>query len=564
MAAAPPANAVLLAFEAYQSARQEFAKEVSRISIPPEQAAAHAAAGGGTFEVEGAEKVLAALEHCDTLASDVGGLLTDLAPHVQQSAMIAMGRLCGLSQPLRAKLIRPKDMSHIVATIQGASSAASLKAAHFLLFSVVRDSLEGAKAALDAGALTALAEQLETLDPTVKADACWCLAAMASHDAALAAAVADGGGGACVGLLAQCVKEPSLPLKRIALSCLGCIGKHEQSLAEMLKKEGVHEAAAPLLKHRDPLVRRHACRLLALTCAQLDAIGHLPSATADDAVACIREAQHEKDVETGSFAAALLGQLARRSPTFASAMRENDAAPALVSQLALAASSPVPAALALGYFCDAQPDVAPELRRLGAVRQIKTQLDARPPPHVGAALCVPLGAMGAADAREASEIAKCGALHAAARATILGRRRPHASGLGATRTALCRVLARCQEYTALSNIFLEMNMPADPAAAPPTTRSVASGAATAREAKERHVETEVLAALLRALASTFTARGSLRQDFQARGMLVRAQQCAHGEPELVKALGELNATFPPQMVAATDPGYEQRLLAQLE
>ena len=44
-------------------------------------------------------------------------------------------------------------------------------------------------------------------------------------------------------------------------------------------------------------------------------------------------------METGSFAAALLGQLARRSPSFASAMRENDAAPALVSQLALAASS---------------------------------------------------------------------------------------------------------------------------------------------------------------------------------------------------------------------------------
>ena len=34
--------------------------------------------------------------------------------------------------------------------------------------------------------------------------------------------------------------------------------------------------------------------------------------------------------------------------------------------------------------------------------------------------------------------------------------------------------------------------------------------------------------------------------------------------ELQKALSELNNVFPPQMVAATDPEYEARLLAQID
>ena len=63
-----------------------------------------------------------------------------------------------------------------------------------------------------------------------------------------------------------CLKEPSLPLRRVALSCFGSVGKHDQQLAEMVQKEGAVEAAVGMLGHRDPLLRRHACRLLALCC----------------------------------------------------------------------------------------------------------------------------------------------------------------------------------------------------------------------------------------------------------------------------------------------------------
>ena len=46
-----------------------------------------------------------------------------------------------------------------------------------------------------------------------------------------------------LGLLMQCLKEPSLPLRRVTLACLGCMAKHDQACAELLEKEGVVAAA---------------------------------------------------------------------------------------------------------------------------------------------------------------------------------------------------------------------------------------------------------------------------------------------------------------------------------
>ena len=48
-----------------------------------------------------------------------------------------------------------------------------------------------------------------------------------------------------------------------------------------------------------------------------------------------------------------------------------------------------------------------------------------------------------------------------------------------------------------------------------------------------------------------------------RGALTIAQQAGKGGGELRDALKALNATFPPQMVAATAPDYEERLLDKI-
>merc|ERR1712087_687829 len=104
-------------------------------------------------------------------------------------------------------------------------------------------------------------------------DAAWCLAAIAQHGAALAESVADCGS---LPLFALCLKEPSLPLRRITLSCLGCIGQHSLQLATILRKEGLLEAAIPFLKHRDLLLRRHVCRFLAVCVQHMEDISWFP------------------------------------------------------------------------------------------------------------------------------------------------------------------------------------------------------------------------------------------------------------------------------------------------
>eukprot|EP00965_Chrysotila_dentata_P225171 6194600-Pleurochrysis_carterae.AAC.5 len=91
-------NATLAVFEAYQAARLDFSQEIAKLAATGDK---HTV---GSHEVDGAEKVLQALEACDTLTGDMVGLLEDLAPSVRQSAMIALGRCCGLSQPLRGKV----------------------------------------------------------------------------------------------------------------------------------------------------------------------------------------------------------------------------------------------------------------------------------------------------------------------------------------------------------------------------------------------------------------------------------------------------------------------------
>ena len=226
---------VLPVFEAYQAARIEFATELAKLVAPTEQTNTGAGIPNASYEVDGTEKVLASLEGIDVLAPQIVGLAADVAPQVRQVSMLAIGRMCALSDNLHGKLAQPELLAETIKTIANAASPELLKASIYLLQSSVQTSAEAARLAVDAGALPSLCERLEDADAQTKAAATWVLGAIASHDAGLAASVADAG---ALTPLMLCLKEPSLPLRRIALSCFGSVGKHDQQLAEMVQKEG--------------------------------------------------------------------------------------------------------------------------------------------------------------------------------------------------------------------------------------------------------------------------------------------------------------------------------------
>ena len=114
------------------------------------------------------------------------------------------------------------------------------------------------------------------------------------------------------------------------------------------------------------------------------------------------------------------------------------------------------------------------------------------------------------------------------------------STLALARKSLAKALGKCAEYATL--VWL---LEALPVSGP-------------------KAETQVLAALLKAIAKLLGAKGNLRLDFMQRGALTLAQEANTSKDAALKdALKQLNATYPAQMVAATDPGYESSLIAKI-
>ena len=75
-----------------------------------------AGAPGGTYEVDGPEKVLATLEASFTLMPELRALLNDLAPTVRENAMLAVGRLGRLSDNLNAQIAEEDTLGAAITT----------------------------------------------------------------------------------------------------------------------------------------------------------------------------------------------------------------------------------------------------------------------------------------------------------------------------------------------------------------------------------------------------------------------------------------------------------------
>ena len=88
--------------------------------------------------------------------------------------MLAIGRMCTLSDNLHGKLAQPELLAETVKTVSTAASPTLLKASLYLLQSSVQTSAEAARLAVDAGALPSLCERLEDSDAGTKAAAAWC------------------------------------------------------------------------------------------------------------------------------------------------------------------------------------------------------------------------------------------------------------------------------------------------------------------------------------------------------------------------------------------------------
>ncbi|KOO25325.1 axoneme central apparatus [Chrysochromulina tobinii] len=529
-------DVVLPAFAAFQRARVEFAQEVAKLALPAGEALVSKNAASGTYETDGAEKVLSTLEASFNLMPEMRSLLTDVAPTVRENAMLAVGRLCGLSDKLHGQVADPTLLDATISTITSSSQPSLVHAAMFLLHTAVRSSAEVAHLAVEHNALVAVCERLEDTDSQTKQAAVWCLCSIASHEAPLASAVVEAG---AVPLLILCLKEHSLPLRRLTLSCLGSIAKHEQVLAEVLHKEGALSAAVEFLSSPDMLLRRHACR--ALACATQHHTGANEWVPAP-ARKLLVETMQVADPETLAFAATLAQQLAKHSNSVASSFHDLGAVPLLVAHMRQGHASPTSAAAAIGHICDGSSAAAVAALQLGVLETIHALLASHAPVPVCVVLCQCLGAMSNADETVAKAIDQSGCLQLVLEATLLSKRKIGPAARQVLRAGLGRALGKCASYPVL--VFLLERLPFT----------------------GPHCEPPILAALLKALARVLSTKGTYRLDFMQRGALSVAQQASKiKSPELLDALKTLNSPsiFPKQMVDATAPDYESKLLDKI-
>jgi hypothetical protein len=235
-------NAVLPVFETFQSARVEFAREVAKLA---DSKPTH-----GTYEVDKSEKVLAALEQSFHLMGDMMPLVNDQSAAVREHAMLAVGRLSGLSSKLHTQASNGDTiLAATIGTINACATPSLLKAALFLLHSVVKSDPAVAHAAVfEHGALLALCERLEDMDSGIKAAAVWCIAAIADHEDVLALEVANSGSTntGAIPLLLQCLKVRARTHAHSAARLSAC----------------AHSGARPLAPTRASLGRRARPRLL--------------------------------------------------------------------------------------------------------------------------------------------------------------------------------------------------------------------------------------------------------------------------------------------------------------
>ncbi|KAM3860506.1 sperm-associated antigen 6 [Diretmus argenteus] len=228
---------ILQVFEQYQKSRLHFVQTVAELANRPHNIEALQVAG---------------------VMSLLRPLLSDVVPTVQQTTVLALGRLANHSDNLAEALVNGDVLRQLVNSM-ASHNRFYKKAAAFVLQAVAKHSPELAQAVVACGGLDALVLCLEDFDPGVKEAGACALSYIARHNTQLSQAVVDAG---AAPLLVLCVQEPEMALKRIAASILSDISKHTPELAQTVVDTGAIAHLAQMILHPDTKLKRQVLSAL--------------------------------------------------------------------------------------------------------------------------------------------------------------------------------------------------------------------------------------------------------------------------------------------------------------
>jgi len=459
-------------------------------------------------------------------------LLLDVAPDIQQTAALALGRLANYNEDLAEAVVKGDILPQLVYSL-AEQNRFYKKAAAFVLRAVAKHSPQLAQAVVDCGALDALVICLEEFDPGVKEAAAWALGYIARHNAVLSQAVVDAG---AVPLLVLCIQEPEMPLKRIAASALSDICKHSPELAQTVVDAGAIAHLAQMILNPDCKLKRHIFSALSqIAKHSVDLAEMVVEAEIFPAVlACLKDSDEyvKKNVAT------LIREIAKHTPELAQLITNAGGVGAVVDYIRESKGNVrLPGIMMLGYVAAHSETLAMSVIVSRGVTELAAILSEHgsgenEEDHIKAAIAWALGQIG----RHTPEHAKAVAVTNALQSLLQCYLNTESSEDLQTKSkkALTNILQKCVHLPALEPLLYD---------APPN----------------------ILKHVVGQFAKVLPHDAKARRVFVTSGGLKKVQEInAERNSALSEHINCINNCYPEEIVRYYSPGYAEKLLQRVD
>ena len=377
-------RAVLLPFQQNQKNKISFVQQIANLASNPKNIPTLQAAG---------------------VMHELCPLLTDVNPSVQQTALLAIGRLANYSEELADSVIQNDIITQLISSLSNQNRFYK-KSACFVIKSVAKHSPQLADDVIKCGALNPLVLCLEEFDPSVKESAAWALGYIAKHNTNLAHQVVEA---RAVEKLMLCLLEPEVLLKRASSLALNYICQHSEQLTQPVVECGL-EKITFFLNYNDTQLKRNICQLL----------GNIAKHSADLATQILQKLKNvsqllnclkDPDDIVRKNTAYCICEIVNKSPENAKLITNSGGPAIIVDYISNIKGDPrLYGILSLGFISAFGPDLAMIVIKSSAINQLRDALQNEPHQHIKAASCYALGHIGRHSALHANEVCNANVL----------------------------------------------------------------------------------------------------------------------------------------------------------
>ncbi|XP_068438040.1 sperm-associated antigen 6 [Clinocottus analis] len=359
---------IIQVFEDYQKSRMQFVQTVADLAARPQNVDILQNAG-----------VMCMLRP----------LMLDVAPSIQHTAALALGRLADHSDHLARAVVEEDILPHLVHSL-ATKNRFYKRAAAFVLRMVSKHSPELSQAVVGCGGVDALVSCLDEFDPGVKEAAVWALGCIARHNASLGQSVVDAG---AVPLLVLCLLEPEMTLKRLAASTLSDIAMHTPELAQIVVDNGAIAHLAQMIHNPDTKLKRQVFSALSQISKHSESLAEMviEAEVFPAALACLTDPDEyvKKNVVT------LMREVVKHTPELSEMIVKCGGIGVVIDYLGNCnGNMRLPGIMMLGYVAAHSENLAMVVILSKGVPQLALCLSEEPQPHIKAATAWSIGQIG--------------------------------------------------------------------------------------------------------------------------------------------------------------------------